>query len=135
MELFEQFIQERVYLKGVSPKTVISYQCAFKAFAGATETKTTMMHCDFDSLVVKVKGKGGKHRVVPLSTDIRKVLFRYAGKHSGPGRLMFGTRNNTAVTGKEFRQLEFPGRILGHSSILTTQKYLVSGSAKHPGSA
>ena len=43
MELFAQFIQERVYLKGVSPKTVISYQCAFKAFAGATETKTTMM--------------------------------------------------------------------------------------------
>jgi hypothetical protein len=27
MELFEQFIQERVYLKGVSPKTVISYAC------------------------------------------------------------------------------------------------------------
>jgi hypothetical protein len=43
MELFEQFIQERVYLKGVSPKTVISYQCAFKAFAGATETKTNMI--------------------------------------------------------------------------------------------
>ena len=28
-----QFIQERVYLKGVSPKTVISYQCAFTAVA------------------------------------------------------------------------------------------------------
>ena len=260
MELFEQFIQERVYLKGVSPKTVISYQCAFKAFAGATETKTTMMqriaelrgkgvspisvncylrhikaylrwleeeghvkepmkvqflkteskvlatftadhirrlnefkpqginqarthaavllmldtglriseawglqydHCDFDNLVVKVKGKGGKQRLVPLSTDIRKVLFRYAGKHSGPGRLMFGTRNNTAVTVRNFDRdfslvgqtlgitgvrvsphtlrhtfaceylrrggnLEFLRRILGHSSILTTQKYLRS---------
>jgi hypothetical protein len=41
--MFEQFIQERVYLKGVSPKTVISYGCAFKAFAGATETKPAMM--------------------------------------------------------------------------------------------
>src|ERR1035438_7080704 len=43
MELFAQFIQERLYLKGVSPKTVISYQCAFKAFAGAPESKTAMM--------------------------------------------------------------------------------------------
>jgi hypothetical protein len=39
MELFDQFIQERVYLKGVSPKTVISYHCAFKAFGGARRTK------------------------------------------------------------------------------------------------
>jgi hypothetical protein len=31
MELFDQFIQEQVYLKGVSPKTVVSYQRAFKA--------------------------------------------------------------------------------------------------------
>jgi hypothetical protein len=30
MELFDQFIQERVYLKGVSPKTVVSYQRAFQ---------------------------------------------------------------------------------------------------------
>ena len=43
MELFDQFIQERVYLKGVAPKTVISYRCAFKAFTGATETKATLM--------------------------------------------------------------------------------------------
>jgi hypothetical protein len=42
MELFAQFIQERVYLKGVSRKTVISYQCAFKASAGAAETKTDL---------------------------------------------------------------------------------------------
>jgi integrase/recombinase XerD len=260
MELFDQFIQERVYLKGVSPKTVISYGCAFKAFAGATETKAAMMqriaelrergispisvncylrhlkaylrwmeqeghlkepvkvqflktdskvlatfsaeqiqrliefkprginqarthavallildsglrisealgliyeNCDFENLVVKVRGKGGKHRLVPLSTEVRKALFRYAAKHSGPGRLMFGTRNNTAVTvrnfDRDFKQLgkslgivgvrvsphtlrhsfaceylrrggnlEFLRRILGHSSIITTQKYLRS---------
>ena len=43
MELFAQFIQERVYLKGVTPKTVLSRQCAFTAFAGATVTRTATM--------------------------------------------------------------------------------------------
>jgi hypothetical protein len=43
MELFEQFIQERVYLKGVSSKTGISHQCAFKAFPGATERTNDIM--------------------------------------------------------------------------------------------
>ena len=60
MELFAQFIQERVYLKGVSPKTVISYQCAFKAFAGATETKTAMMQ-----RIAELRGKG----ISPISVN------------------------------------------------------------------
>jgi site-specific recombinase XerD len=260
MELFDQFIQERVYLKGVAPKTVVSYRCAFNAFAGATETKPALMqrmmelrerdispigincylrhikaylrwmeqeghfpepfklqflkteskvlatftpehvkllvafkpkginqirthtavllmldggyrisevlglpfeNCDFDSLVVKVRGKGGKHRLVPMSTDMRKVLFKYANKYSAPGRLLFGTRNNTLVTVRNFdrdftligRKLGITGvrvsphtlrhtfavsylraggnlfylsRVLGHSSVTTTQKYLQS---------
>ena len=58
--------------------------------------------CDFANLVVKVKGKGGKHRLVPISMDVRKVLYRYAAKFSGSGRLMFGTRNNTPVTVRNF---------------------------------
>lgn len=42
---------------------------------------------DLDNLVIKVKGKGNKHRLVPFSLECRKVLFRYmTGKDT---RLVF----------------------------------------------
>ena len=37
--MVEQFVQGRKYLKAVSPKTLIWYQCSFKAFDGATSSK------------------------------------------------------------------------------------------------
>jgi integrase/recombinase XerD len=118
-------------------------------------------HCDLDNLVVKVRGKGGKHRLIPLSMEMRKRLYRYATKHSGPGWLMFGTRNHTPVTVRNFERdlkligartgvtgvrfsphtlrhsfaceylrnggnLYYLSRILGHSSVKTTEIYLQS---------
>jgi|ERR1035437_1781359 site-specific recombinase XerD len=75
-------------------------------------------HCDFENLVVKVRGKGGKHRLVPLSTDMRKVLYRYAVKHSGAGRLLFGTRNGTNVTVRNFeRDLKAIGKQVGITGV------------------
>jgi site-specific recombinase XerD len=255
----QDFIRERQYLKAVTPKTLIWYNCSFKAFENALDSKQAIVqrvaelcergvspvsintylrcvnayfmwlhkehgkplvkiprlkeeqkilgtlsqeqrsrliafkprnatqtrthtvallildggyrisevlglqfeHVDLDNLVVKVRGKGNKHRLVPLSVDMRKVLYRYASRHSGPGRLLFGTRNNTLVTVRNFERefkriggklnitgvrfsphtlrhtfavsylraggnLFYLSRILGHSSVTTTQKYLQS---------
>jgi integrase/recombinase XerD len=48
---------------------------------------------DFDNLLIKVNGKGGKHRTVPMSLGLRKVLFRFLQKHAN--RLVFPTINGT----------------------------------------
>jgi integrase/recombinase XerD len=122
----------------------------------------TKENVDLDNLAIKVHGKGGKHRLVPFSLELRKVLWRWRQRASGPDTgLLFPTRNDTQITvrnflrefkalGKKLRisgirlsphtcrhsfaceylrrggNLEFLRRILGHSSILTTQKYLRS---------
>jgi site-specific recombinase XerD len=114
---------------------------------------------DFDNLILKVLGKGGKHRLVPFSFELRKVLFRYGSKHEQ--RFMFPTGNGTKMTvrnferdfGKLCRKLKIEGvrcsphtlrhtfavnylraggnlfylsKILGHTSIRTTERYLQS---------
>jgi site-specific recombinase XerD len=46
------------------------------------------------------------------------VLFRYAMKHSGPGRLIFGTRNNTRMIVRNFqRDLKAIGAKLGITGV------------------
>lgn len=114
---------------------------------------------DLEQLTIKVLGKGGKHRLVPFSVELRKSLFRFLS--GGATRFIFGTHNNTKVsvrnlerdfnilgeklgiTGVRFSphtlrhtfsvsylrnggNLEYLRRILGHSSLSTTQKYLRS---------
>jgi integrase/recombinase XerD len=36
---------------------------------------------DFDNLCFRVHGKGNKHRLVPMSIELRKLLFRHLSQH------------------------------------------------------
>ena len=116
---------------------------------------------DFDNFTLRVLGKGGKHRFVPFSANLRRMLWTYSVKQCKSATLMFGTGRDTKLTIRNFERafkalgnlagitgvrmsphtcrhsfaceylrrggnLEFLRRILGHSSILTTQKYLRS---------
>lgn len=51
----------------------------------------TRRQIDFDSLIIKVKGKGNKERLIPISLELRRVLFRYLKTHDFD--LVFPTKN------------------------------------------
>lgn len=49
-------------------------------------------HCDLDNLLVTLDGKGSKQRIVPMSMELRKAIFRrIASETLQPGDLLFGT--------------------------------------------
>ena len=114
---------------------------------------------DLENLLVKVKGKGQKYRVVPISFELRKVLFRWLSRNRFSllfptmqgGKL--GQRNllrdlkllgrKLGITGVRvsfhtFRHtfavnylraggnIYYLARILGHTSVKTTERYLQS---------
>jgi site-specific recombinase XerD len=119
----------------------------------------TLADADFDNLVVKVTGKGNKQRLVPISNEMRRGLYRHSLKVRGP--LLFGTRTGTRVTNRNFQRdfkllcnrlgivglrcsphtlrhtfavsylraggnLFYLSRVLGHTSVKTTERYLQS---------
>jgi integrase/recombinase XerD len=114
---------------------------------------------DMDNCVLRVRGKGQKERLVPISFELRKRLFRYL--KTGDNEFVFCNRNGGAIRQRDFLRdfkkmgerlgitgirisphtcrhtfavmylknggnLEYLRRILGHTSIETTQKYLRS---------
>jgi integrase/recombinase XerD len=112
---------------------------------------------NFDAMTVTVRGKGNKERVVPMSQELRKILYRYTAKHEG--HIVFSTASGGRLTQRNAlrdlyviqRQLGLPqfgfhgfrhffavsylrnggnlfylSRILGHTSIRTTELYLKS---------
>jgi len=114
---------------------------------------------DLENLLVTVKGKGQKHRVVPISFELRKVLYRWLTRNEydlvfptrqdgkqiqrnilsdlkGLGRKL--TLTGVRVSFHTFRytfavnylraggNLFYLSKILGHSSVKTTEQYLQS---------
>lgn len=55
----------------------------------------TKLALDFDNLIIKVQGKGNKERLVPMSAELRKLLWRWTSRHDG--LLVFATRKGTRV--------------------------------------
>jgi integrase/recombinase XerD len=49
---------------------------------------------DFDNLLVRLDGKGRKQRIVPISLELRKSLYRHVAE-SQPHDLVFATRTGT----------------------------------------
>jgi site-specific recombinase XerD len=83
----------------------------------------TISDVDCDNLTIKVKGKGGKHRLVPFSTELRKFLFRLLMQRKNmfvAPAYLFGTKHNTAVT---VRNLERDFQILGQRLNITGVRF------------
>jgi len=67
---------------------------------------------DFDNLLIKLNGKGGKERYVPMSLELRKVLCRWLQKNEFD--LVFPTRRgNKMLYRNAFRDFELLCKKLG----------------------
>jgi integrase/recombinase XerD len=75
----------------------------------------TRERVDLDNLLLTVDGKGQKQRVVPMSLELRKVLYRWTQKHQFP--LVFPTRGGGRLTQRNLlRDLKQWGRDVGIGS-------------------
>lgn len=71
---------------------------------------------DLDNLLLKVKGKGGKHRAVPFSFEMRKLLYRWLQRHSFP--LVFPCANGNLQSQRNaLRDFKQFGRKLGITGV------------------
>ena len=121
----------------------------------------TRSDVDFENLLLKVHGKGQKERIVPMSFELRKLLFRWVAKLPAHFEHEFSTRDGASLTTRlvlvNFKTLGkragivgvrmsphtlrhtfavsylraggnlfYLSKILGHTSITTTQRYLQS---------
>ena len=57
---------------------------------------------DFDNMCIRVLGKGNKQRMVPMSLELRRRLFRWLQKCSLT--YVFGTRSETKLTVRNFQR-------------------------------
>ena len=52
---------------------------------------------DLDNFLLRVHGKGGKDRVIPISVEMRKLMWRWLKTQRGDGGLIFPTRTGTKL--------------------------------------
>jgi integrase/recombinase XerD len=71
---------------------------------------------DLDNLLIRVKGKGQKDRVVPMSFELRRILYRWTTKHTFD--LVFPTARGTKQGQRNaLRDFQLMGRALGISGV------------------
>jgi integrase/recombinase XerD len=71
---------------------------------------------DLDNLLLKLKGKGRKDRVMPMSLELRRVLFRWLGKHEFD--LVFPTRDGAKQRQRNaLRDFKLMGRAVGVTGV------------------
>lgn len=60
-----------------------------------------LANVDFNNLLITVMGKGSKERIVPMSIELRKILYRYVQKHrftQFDSKYLFCTSTGTTLT-------------------------------------
>ena len=71
---------------------------------------------DLENSLVKVKGKGEKHRIVPMSFELRKVLYRWLSRHESSR--IFPTVQGRRLTQRNLlRDLKLLGKKLGMNGV------------------
>ena len=71
---------------------------------------------DLDNLLIRVKGKGQKDRVVPMSFELRRILYRWLSRHTHD--LVFPTMRGTKQTQRNaLRDFQGMGRALGITGV------------------
>lgn len=67
----------------------------------------TRKNVDMDNLLIKVYGKGNKERVIPMSYELRKILYKFINRHNFD--LAFPTRHGGKLsydnTRRDFQRL------------------------------
>jgi integrase/recombinase XerD len=62
----------------------------------------TKSKVDFDNLLITVYGKGSKERTIPISPELRKVLYKWCKKHSF--ELVFCNRDGNKLSANNLRR-------------------------------
>ena len=131
---------------GLKSGELVALMVALAAHAGLRRSEIAgLRREDLRAEGLRIKGKGGRHRVVPVAVGLRaRILalgpgYLFPGRHGGhvaPGTVTKWVREATGATPHTFRHrfasqayqgthdLFAVQRLLGHSSVATTQVYV-----------